>query len=600
MTVAIKYEELVEKTFCSNAIRSVMMIDDEFIPYSSLIKALANGEAVDNSIIQSSQRAAALESFFQHQKILCDLDNSATHLEADRIRKSDLLIIDYHLENQNPKKTIEILSELKNSPHFNLAVVYTNEPPNKVWQQITASLTTPKDVHKNLQAIENEQAIELWEEKIENDIREKSGTYSLTNDEYLDYLFNQNVPNRLKRDLAQESEYDVKKYCARLATLICDYHVQINQIYQSDKNKNSTIFGDKQGLKWIQCHNVFICIHNKSTDFEKDPERILQTLINSIIDWKPSYYQLIQSEIQNQIEAESMSFNVIHQNDSFGQAAWLKEILKGEEHDSTNSKIKTIYSSLAEDLYFKFSQNQTLSDFIKNIFTSYKEEFNLVSSQSSLESFCAEKMGITINPETFKDMYHALNMNLSSKNYREKHISTGTVLYDQDNKKWYVCVSPACDMVPTQETAPINKRLTPHRMIQVLRLFKVDAEEALENATRSKYIYAYENGERLYFSVTNPETDLPVSDYLVILNYKHKLDERNHEALTFKANGDDIDRVRIKLKLKSQLRSGYAERFQNMASHHSGRIGVDFIKGFESPLPDEEPLLSDTKIADPI
>ncbi len=209
-------------------------------------------------------------------------------------------------------------------------------------------------------------------------------------------------------------------------------------------------------------------------------------------------------------------------------------------------------------------------------------------------------MGITINPETFKDMYHALNMNLSSKNYREKHISTGTVLYDQDNKKWYVCVSPACDMVPTQETAPINKRLTPHRMIQVLRLFKVDAEEALENATRSKYIYAYENGERLYFSVTNPETDLPVSDYLVILNYKHKLDERNHEALTFKANGDDIDRVRIKLKLKSQLRSGYAERFQNMASHHSGRIGVDFIKGFESPLPDEEPLLSDTKIADPI
>lgn len=600
MTVAINYEELVEKTFCSNAIRSVMMIDDEFIPYSSLIKALANGEVIDSSIIQSSQRAAALESFFQHQKILCDLDNSANHLETDRIRKSDLLIIDYHLENQNPKKTIEILSELKNSPHFNLAVVYTNEPPNTVWQQITASLTTPKNVHENLQAIENEQAIDLWEEKIEKDIREKSGTYSLTNDEYLDYLFNQNVPKRLKRDLAQESEYDVKKYCAILATLICDYHVQINQIYQSDKNKNSAIFGDKQGLKWIQYHNVFICIHNKSTDFEKDPERILQTLINSIVDWKPSYYQLIQSEIQNQIEAESMSFNVIHQNDSFGQAAWLKEILKGEEHDSTNSKIKTIYSSLAEDLYFKFSQNQTLSDFIKNIFTSYKEEFNLVSSQSSLESFCAEKMGITINPETFKDMYHALNMNLSSKNYREKHISTGTVLYDQDNQKWYVCVSPACDMVPTQETAPINKRLTPHRMIQVLRLFKVDAEEALENATRSKYIYAYENGERLYFSVTNPETDLPVSDYLVILNYKHKLDERNHEALTFKANGEDIDRVRIKLKLKSQLRSGYAERFQNMASHHSGRIGVDFIKGFESPVPDEEPLLSDTKIADPI
>jgi len=588
VTVAIKYEDLVQKTFCQNAIRSVMMIDDEFIPYSTLIKSLANNDTINPSIIQSSQRAAALEAFFQNQKILCDLDDSANHLEVDRIRKSDLLIIDYHLESQNPKKTIEILNGLKNSPHFNLAVVYTNEPPEVVWKQISSSLTAPRSVQTDIENLHNDEVTEFWEEKIESDIR-NGGNYSLTNDEYFEYLFNQSIPDRLRRNLAQDSENNIKRHIQNLAKLICDYHIQINQIYTSDKNENYTVFGDTNGLKWIQYHNIFICIHNKSSDFENDPERILNTLINSLIDWKPSYYQLIQSEIQNQIEAESMSFNVIHQNDSLGQAAWLKEILKSEEDDSINSKIKTIYSSLAEDLYFKFSQNQTLSDFIKDIFTSYKEEFSLVSSQSSLESFCAEKMGITINPETFKDMYHALNMNLSSKDYREKHVSTGTVLFDQENKLWYVCVSPACDMVPTQETAPINKRLTPHRMIQVLRLFKVGAEEALEKATRSKYIYAYENGERLYFSVTNPETDLPVSDYLVILNYKTKLDERYHEALTFKANGEDIDKVKISLKLKSQLRTGYAERFQNMASHHSGRIGVDFIKGFESPLLEIEP-----------
>lgn len=593
MTVAVDYNSLVRQTFCDNAIRSVMMIDDEFIPYSTLIKSLANRDTIEPSIIQSSQRAAALEAFFQNQKILCDLDDSANHLEVDRIRKSDLLIIDYHLESQNPKKTIEILSGLKNSPHFNLAVVYTNEPLEIVWKQITASLTTPRNIHTDIEKIDNDEVIDFWEEIIENDIKTNSGSFSLTNDEYLDYLLNQKIPNRLKRNLAEHNKFKsdgkLKAYISNLASLICVYHIQINQIYQSHDNNSFIIFGDKNGLQWMQYHNVFICIHKKNNDFENDPERILQTLISSLVDWNPSYYQLIQSEIQNQIEAESMSFNVIHQNDSFGQAAWLKEILKSEEDDSINSKIKTIYSSLAEDLYFKFSQNQTLSDFIKDIFTSYKEEFSLVSSQSSLESFCAAKMGITINPETFKDMYHALNMNLSSKDYREKHVSTGTVLFDQENKLWYVCVSPACDMVPTQETAPINKRLTPHRMIQVLRLFKVGAEEALENATRSKYIYAYENGERLYFSVTNPETDLPVSDYLVILNYKTKLDERYHEALTFKANGEDIDKVKISLKLKSQLRTGYAERFQNMASHHSGRIGVDFIKGFEPPLLEIEP-----------
>ena len=204
MSAAIQYEDLVHKTFCKNAIRSVMMIDDEFIPYSTLIKSLANNDPINSSIIQSSQRAAALEAFFQNQKILCDLDDSANHLEVDRIRKSDLLIIDYHLESQNPKKTIEILSELKNSPHFNLAVVYTNEPLEVVWKQISSSLTTPRNVQKDIENLSNDDVIDFWEEKIESDIRTNGGKYSLTNDEYLEYLFNQNIPDRLKKNLAQD------------------------------------------------------------------------------------------------------------------------------------------------------------------------------------------------------------------------------------------------------------------------------------------------------------------------------------------------------------------------------------------------------------
>ncbi|MBJ9420793.1 transcriptional regulator [Acinetobacter oleivorans] len=577
MTIAINYESLVTQTFCDNAIRSVMMIDDEFITYSKLIQALANGNSIPATTLESSKRAAVLESYFQEKKILCDLDDSAGHLDVERIRKSDLLIIDYHLQNQNPKKTIEILSGLKNSPHFNLAVVYTNEPLDRVWAQISASLTSPQDIYFRIEELNNEKISEFWEEVIENDLKRSGGIFSLNNNEYIDYLLNNKVPSRLNRELAKYKE--VNQHTKLLASLICDYHIQLNQIYSSpDNSEDHLIFGDKHGSQWIQSKNLFVCIHKKHIDFEQDPQRILKTLHSSLIDWCPTYYQLIQSEIQNQIEAESMSFNVIHQNDSFGQAAWLKEILKNYDDESFNGKIKTIYSSLAEDLFFRFSNNEKLKDFIKNIFTTYKEQFDQEDGNPlNLENFCAKKMGITISSNTSKDMYHALNMNLSSKNYREKHISTGTVLFDKQNNHWYLCVSPACDMVPTQETAPINKRLTPHRMIQVLKLFNVDAEQALEKATRSKYIYAYEDNKRLYFSVTNPETDLPVSDYLVILNYKNKLDERFHEAITFKANGEDIDKVQISLKLKSQLRTGYAERFQNIASHHSGRIGVDFI-----------------------
>ncbi|MCQ9915402.1 hypothetical protein, partial [Staphylococcus aureus] len=68
-------------------------------------------------------------------------------------------------------------------------------------------------------------------------------------------------------------------------------------------------------------------------DHENDGDRIWQTLNDSLIEWKPSYYQLIKSEIQNAIEAEALSFVNHLANDHYGQAAWLNEILKSDSPD---------------------------------------------------------------------------------------------------------------------------------------------------------------------------------------------------------------------------------------------------------------------------
>lgn len=581
MTAVVNYENLVTQTFCNNAIRSVMMIDDEFIPYPNLVQSLINGEKLDQQLLTTSQRAANLEKFFQEKHILCDIDNTSSNLDIERIRKSDLLIIDYHLENEDPRKTLEVLSGLKESQHFNLAIVYTSNELDKVWMQIASSFIVAKDINTQIEKFDG--LDDFWSETILPSI-EAHTEYSLTNRDIVEYLRTGKTKLEIKKLLA---ESPLKKFTNQICNLIYDYYINKRQISSSKNKEDLTILGDENGNKWIKSGNVFVCLYRKSTnDIQEDPIRIWETLQESLVNWEPTYYQLIQSEIQNHIESDSMAFNSIHDNDKHGQAAWLKEVLKPQNQTKTPQFIKNIYADISEELSFKFNNNKELGNFIDSTFNFYKDKLDQ-TSDSDLTKFCCEKMKLPFNAnKTNKDMYHALNMHLSSRNYREKHISTGTVLYDQDHKKWYVCVSPACDLVPTQATAPINKRLTPHRMIQVLTLFKVDAEEALENATRSKYIYTYDNGERLYFSVTNPETDLPVSDYLVILNHTTKLDERHHEALTFETKGDDIDRVRIKLKLKSQLRSGYAERFQNMASHHSGRIGVDFIKGFEPSIKD--------------
>ncbi len=45
--------------------------------------------------------------------MICDIDNGSVNFDVDRIRKSDLVIMDYHLDNSAPDKTITILKELK-------------------------------------------------------------------------------------------------------------------------------------------------------------------------------------------------------------------------------------------------------------------------------------------------------------------------------------------------------------------------------------------------------------------------------------------------------------------------------------------------------
>ncbi|MCP5933967.1 hypothetical protein NL369_28025, partial [Klebsiella pneumoniae] len=77
--------------------------------------------------------------------------------------------------------------------------------------------------------------------------------------------------------------------------------------------------------------------------------------------------------------------------------------------------------------------------------------------------YCSSKMNLPATDEAYNQMYHALNMNLSSKNFEDGHISTGTIFFDTDSDKWYLCVSAACDLVPTQGNEPHHHRLKPHR-----------------------------------------------------------------------------------------------------------------------------------------
>ncbi len=110
--------------------------------------------------------------------------------------------------------------------------------------------------------------------------------------------------------------------------MISEYAVAENAVI-SDYDTKSMVVGDTAGIKWIQSGNTYLSVffHKDKDDHENDGERIWQTLNESLIEWNPSYYQIIKSEIQNTSEAEALSFNYHLANDGYGQAGWLNQIL---------------------------------------------------------------------------------------------------------------------------------------------------------------------------------------------------------------------------------------------------------------------------------
>lgn len=597
MTVALNYASLVTQTFCDNAIRSVMMIDDEFLSYPALLERLKTNQNQVDKFIENSSRASKLENFFQSKNILCDIDNSAEHAQWDKIRKSDLIIIDYHLENDSPKKTLEILNDLQTSQHMNLAVVYTNEPLETVWKQIASSLVKKHKTSDVLLELDIDELDEIWEKIILDD------TYNLSNDEISEYLNTKLPPKRISNTIDADEELfsissiikakydnpnDDFQLIDNLSTLICNYQLEkISALYDINVTSESNNFKAKtNGTKWIKINNVFICVVNKvdhTTSTETPPHKIWDTLTESLIEWKPTYYQLMQSEIQNFIESNAFAFSTMQDNEILSQSAWLNEILKANE-PTQHAIVFSLFKNLSEDLLFKFKNSSTLNKYINNIILFYKNTYASYESNSPNKSleYCAKEMSLKVEENTYLEMYHSLNMHASSKNYEEKFISTGTVFFDTTNSKWYLCVSAACDMVPNQGGDPHHIRLTPHRIIKVLELFEVSRpRDALKKATTSNYIYILDQKKPLYLSIVNGQRPLPSIDYILLKDHKNTVTEQPnmvHGYLIVKDNESQNPNLNlIELKIKSQLRSGYAERFQSLAAQYTARIGVDYF-----------------------
>ena len=298
------YEAAVKNTFETKPLRTVLLIDDEFPTFADLVRG--ETDATKKKFAQKD-RAFGLYEGFRKRRMICDVENQVAELEMDRFRKSDLIILDYHLGPgaTDTDTSLRVLRDLSASKHFNTVIVYTAQSElDEVWLDIVATLSGGW-TGVNLDG----DALAHWDHLYDkNEIPDVN----------LDAV-KQFAMRRRLRDLHPRVRSAVygelvelgvpEDACDDIMKAMIDREMARRAGLYAKEPHQPTVGDYREGVHWIQAHNSFVSILQKERDSDADDgsERLMSFLNRALQAWRPNLFQILVSEIQNILELEALA-----------------------------------------------------------------------------------------------------------------------------------------------------------------------------------------------------------------------------------------------------------------------------------------------------
>lgn len=615
------YKEKIVQAFRDNAIRSVLLIDDEYQPYETLVRNRANLDKKLNDLVNSditdlieykerlanilqdeeihidsrvenflrrSDTAQRFVEFFHSKKRICTVESDVSQLEVEKIRKSDLVILDYHLnpeeKGNEAQSSLKLISDLSTNKHMNIVVVYTNEELESVWQQIAAVLHGDRSNSITLQG----EASEAWEE------------YSLDwETEWENSIFkNSMIHEYLLGDLDLETILAEMKLCLDEDVRVSLSLSHIQKLIETSVSKLNTIKATESNFvlhgtksKWIQAGYVFIAL--KSKKLEDDPSEVWDCIRDSLCDWKPSFYRVITSELQNQIEDANLSMEKVLSKEKMEQISMLWGVLRVKE-DSRSDAAKVMLGNLLHDVSENIRNDPTLIKFAVDSANSTSDNLPKFTENKGINDNIINQM-INISAENHEtvlqenidinfrcNVVHAFNEQLCTVKEDVSHITTGVVIKDVSKNSYYLCIAPSCNTVPNQTTGgSLVKDMAPHRAMRFIKLTsELDIRKELKNAHRSDTIFITDSGKRLALKIYDKKDNLLIEQGIVINHDDQPITADTSKKIQFFSTNTDTKELKVvtrEFKPVAKLRAGFASRYQNTQLQYEARIGVDFI-----------------------
>jgi hypothetical protein len=584
-------------------IRTVLVVDDEFISLDKMIEISMYTHTHDDiSDIQYHMnieypngldlaRSRELIKAFRApgRNWLCDIHDGQDISDTitDHLHQSDLLILDYNLtgDHDDGTKSLELINKISHNDHFNLVVVYTKNNIENTFHEILFNLTTPSEYFESLSIVKYDLKLSLWESQDDN-FEEKITTLfegtrlieilSLTNDdikydklsyynEILD-LFNDmpdNVGFTIKEfvDIGSKKQYDlIKHQLVGVNGLTCDADISSN-------------------VNWIKNNRLFITVIDKKS---VEPVLLPEYLGKALLSWNPKPHRLLMSKIRAELDNNGALFEDAILSNNYVHAGWLKDFIEVTEEKSKWVTQQTV--SQAVEL-----MSESMMQSLEKFSSALREELK----GSPVKDVISNYHGVNIDDRHDKlEICKHLNAHRCSQLVSGNQLSTGHIV--EVNEEKFICLTPACDLVPTQKS-DWKKELGTLMPFKLVRLWncsdrfkpkgKTSSEEKLlSNLNSNENVVINEDGKIKGYSIlkadgANPQWEQAFCHELGKIIWE---DDKPFIVFTKIVHSGGLSNIVgnrvVKAKIVSQLRYEYAINLLQKFGSSQSRVGLDFLQ----------------------
>ena len=599
------YEAAVKTTFETKPLRTVLLVDDEFPTFSDLVR----GERPGDRNFAQKDRAFGLYEGFRKRRMICDVENQVADLEIDRFRKSDLIILDYHLStgSHDTETSIRLLRRLASSKHFNTVIVYTAQVDlNEAWLDLVATLSGGwTDPSAQLEG----DARVHWER-----LNDENRLPGVSRNALMQF-----ARRRSLRDLELEHRNAVQEelasvgvpagICGELITAMMNREMRCRAGEYGKEPHLPTVGDYREEVRWIQTHNSFVCIVQKEADsFAEDKaERLMAFLGRALQAWRPNLFQVLVSEIQNILELEALcTADELLRDPTTHTALWYYLLeTAGRVDPLSNPDVKapllSIVDKVVDGIRRRLTADEELLSVATDVFlgelrdTGWTDETWPRAGQIEMGK-AAMRLARTEGTTTMSDVFFRLNSFVCTEAFTRAHLTTGTICFHPPADEYFVIASPACDLEARepacgQKWARAIHPLTP---VVAIRLHTIEGvEAALGKATRGQHIFLERGNDKKVFKVVN-DVGQPSYEFFfaadegrvrevegrVVVEVGRVMTGAKSAAPATEAAEVEEGAgrwVETTFEIVGQLRDMNATRLLQMAGQHLSRVGLDFL-----------------------